>query len=72
MGGQTRSRILWASWMAGGGLVTSLIVWGLTGSAVWAVVALLASGPVLNAIGQVVVQPAQAARGAGRRPTRPR
>ena len=48
--------------MAGGGLAISTVVWYLTGSVGWAVVALLASGPVLNAVGQMIVQPARAIR----------
>ncbi len=66
MRASTRSKVLWASWMAGGGLTASLIVWLLTDSVVWALVALLASGPVLNAVGQMFVQPAQAVRNAAR------
>jgi hypothetical protein len=63
---QTRSKVLWALWMTGGGIATALVVWGLTDSLGWALVALLASGPVLNALGQMVVQPTRAARGAAK------
>jgi hypothetical protein len=52
--------------MTGGGVAISLVVWLLTGSAIWALVALLASGPLLNAIAQLVIQPARAVRGAAR------
>jgi hypothetical protein len=69
---KTRSRVLWAVWMTGGGIAASLVVWALTESVVWALVALLASGPVLNALGQMVVQPARSARGAIRDRDRPR
>lgn len=66
MGPQTRSKVRWAVWMTGGGIAASLVVWWLTDSVVWAIVALLASGPVLNTIGQMVAQPARAARDATR------
>jgi hypothetical protein len=56
----TRFKVLWTVWMAGGGLVTSAVVYAITGSVGWAVVGLLASGVFLNAIGQVVVQPMNA------------
>jgi hypothetical protein len=53
--------------MTGGGVAISIVVWALTGSVGWALIALLASGPVLNAVAQVVVQPTRAVKGAGRR-----
>jgi ABC-type Fe3+-siderophore transport system permease subunit len=56
----TRFKVLWTVWMAGGGLVTAVVVYAITGSVGWAVVALLASGVVLNAVGQAVVQPMNA------------
>jgi hypothetical protein len=63
---KTRSRVLWACWMTGGGVALSLVAWVLTGSVIWALVTLPASGPVLNAVGQMVVQPAQSVRNASR------
>jgi len=72
MRGNTRSRVLWACWMTGGGFALSLVVWVLTGTVVWALVALLASGPVLNAIGQMVVQPARTVRDTSRQQREPR
>jgi hypothetical protein len=48
--------------MTGGGIAIALVVWALTDSVGWAVLALLASGPVLNAVAQIVVQPTRAAR----------
>jgi hypothetical protein len=59
----TRFKVLWTVWMAGGGLVTAVVVYAITASIGWAVVGLLASGVVLNAVGQVVVQPTKAVRG---------
>jgi ABC-type Fe3+-siderophore transport system permease subunit len=56
----TRFKVLWTVWMAGGGLVTAVVVYAITGSVGWAVVGLLASGVVLNAVGQAVVQPMNA------------
>jgi ABC-type Fe3+-siderophore transport system permease subunit len=56
----TRFKVLWTVWMAGGGLVTWVVVYAITGSVGWAVVALLVSGVVLNAVGQAVVQPMNA------------
>jgi hypothetical protein len=53
----TRFKVLWTVWMAGGGLATSAVVYAITASVGWAVVGLLASGVVLNAVGQMVVQP---------------
>ena len=49
--------------MAGGGLATAAVVYAITASLGWAVVGLVVSGVVLNAVGQVVVQPMKAARG---------
>ena len=56
----TRFKVLWTVWMAGGGLVTSAVVYAITASVGWALVGLLASGVVLNAVGQMVVQPMKA------------
>ena len=47
--------------MGGGGLATAAIVLATTGSIGWAVLGLLASGVVLNAIAQIVTQPFKAA-----------
>jgi len=57
-----RFKVLWTLWMSVGGIASAVIVYGITGSPGWAVVGLLASGVVLNAIGQVVVQPFEAKR----------
>ena len=68
-----RSKMLWAAWMGGGGLVIGGVVYAMTRSVGWAVVALLAAGPVLNTVAQMVTQPIKAARGTSRvavRPTR--
>ncbi len=67
MNPSVQSKVLWAVWMTGGGIACFVIVYLLTESLGWAIVALLVSGVVLNAIGQAVVQPFNAARG-----TRPR
>ena len=67
----TRSRVAWASWMTGGGVAISVVVWLLTGSVGWALAAFVASGPVLNAAGQMVVRPAQAVVRAGRHRDKP-
>ena len=48
--------------MAGGGLATAAVVYAITASVGWAVVGLLASGIVLNAIAQVIVQPMKAVK----------
>jgi hypothetical protein len=56
-----RSKVLWALWMSGGGLAIAAAAYGLTGSAGWAILALFASGVVLNAIAQIVIQPIKAA-----------
>ena len=58
-----RYKVLWTVWMAGGGLATAAVVYAITASLGWAAVGLLVSGVVLNAVGQVVVQPMKAARG---------
>jgi 4-hydroxybenzoate polyprenyltransferase len=63
----TRSKIAWASWMTGGAVVLSVLAWEVTESVGWAIVALLAAGPVLNAVAQMVVRPVRAVR----RSTRP-
>ena len=59
----TRFKVLWTVWMAGGGLATAAVVYAISGSFGWAVVGLLASGVVLNAVGQVVTQPIMAVTG---------
>lgn len=61
----TRFTVLWAVWMGGGGLATFLIVWLLAGSIGWALLGLVGSGIVLNAIAQAVIQPVRAVRGPG-------
>jgi uncharacterized protein (DUF697 family) len=65
----TRFKVLWTVWMAGGGLVTAVVVYAITASVGWAVVGLLVSGVVLNAVGQVVVQPTKAVSGTRARET---
>ena len=50
----TRFKVLWTVWLAGGGLVTTVVVYAITASVGWALIGLLASGVVLNAVGQVV------------------
>ena len=40
--------------------MTSAVVYAITASVGWALVGLLASGVVLNAVGQMVVQPMKA------------
>lgn len=62
----TRFKVLWAAWMGAGGIATFLIVYFLTGSIGWALLGLLGSGIVLNAIAQMVIQPVRAVRGTGR------
>lgn len=57
-----RFNVFWTAWMGGGGVAAMIIVHAVTGSVGWAVVALLASGPVLNAVAQTVVRPIEAAR----------
>jgi hypothetical protein len=59
----TRFKVLWAVWMSGGGIATAVVVYMVTGSLGWATIGLLASGVVLNAIGQMVTQPIKAATG---------
>jgi hypothetical protein len=63
----TRFKVLWTIWMAGGGLAIAAIVYAITDSLGWTIVALLASGVVLNTIGQLVTQPIRAARANGPR-----
>ncbi|HVC03397.1 MAG TPA: hypothetical protein VND88_01860 [Candidatus Acidoferrales bacterium] len=63
---RTRFKVLWAVWMGAGGAATFLIVYLLTGSIGWALLGLLGSGIVLNAIAQMVIQPVRAVRGTGR------
>jgi hypothetical protein len=65
----TRFTVLWTIWMAGGGLITAAIVYTATDDWRWALAALLGSGVILNAVGQMAVQPFKAAT-ARRPPTR--
>jgi hypothetical protein len=58
---ELRSKVLWATWMSGGGIAGAVIAYLATGSLGWAIVTLLVSGVVLNAIAQVVTQPFNAA-----------
>lgn len=72
-----RSKWLWAAWMGGGGLVIAAVVYVITGSFGWALVALLAAGPILNAVAQLLTQPSKAVTratrtGGHRRPMRGR
>jgi hypothetical protein len=46
--------------MTGGAIVLAVLAWVLTDSVAWALVALVVAGPVLNAVGQMIVQPVQA------------
>ena len=62
---RTRSRLLWTVWMAGGGVTAGVVAWLVTASWLWTVIVVLASGPVLNTIGQMLMQPVRAARGHG-------
>jgi predicted Na+-dependent transporter len=48
--------------MAAGGIAATVFTYMATGNWGWAIVALLASGVVLNFIGQLVVQPIVATR----------
>jgi hypothetical protein len=64
----TRFKVLWTIWMAGGGLAAAAIVYKLTSSWWWTLGALLASGVVLNAIGQVITQPGRAVSASRQRP----
>ena len=59
----TRSKVMWAVWMTGGGLAIAALFYVLTGSLGWALVALLGSGVVLNTIAQMVTQPFKAVTG---------
>jgi len=59
----TRFKVLWTIWMAGGAVATGLIAYALTGSLFWTLIAVLCSGVVLNAIGQMVTQPIHAMKG---------
>jgi ABC-type Fe3+-siderophore transport system permease subunit len=58
-----RSRLLWTVWMCLGGVAVAATVYGITSSLGWAVIALVLSGPVLNAIGRAITQPTRAVRG---------
>jgi hypothetical protein len=64
----TRFKVLWTVWMSGGGIATAAIVYMLTASLGWAIAGLLASGVVLNAIAQIVIQPIKAVSGNPHRP----
>lgn len=66
MNSSTRSKVMWTLWMTGAGLTAAVVVLLATGSIWWAVLALIASGPVLNLIAQLLVQPAGAIRGSQR------
>ena len=59
----SRSRLLWTPWMGLGGVAIAATVYGILSSIGWAVIALVLSGPVLNAIGQAIAQPIRAVRG---------
>ena len=59
----SRFKVLWTVWMAGGGLTASAIAYAVTEDWRWALGALLRSGPVLNTVGQMIVQPFRAAGG---------
>ena len=50
----TGSKVAWTLWMTGGGITITVLVYLVSDSLGWAVVGLLASGVVLNAIAQVV------------------
>lgn len=63
----TTRRLIWAVWMGVGGVALAVFTWALTGSFLWALAALLAAGPVLNMVAQLVVRPAQAVRRSARR-----
>lgn len=65
-----RAKVMWAVWMSGGGIASAVIVYLLTDSLGWALVALLASGVVLNMLAQIVVQPFRAVSATGRRAAR--
>ena len=67
----TRFNVLWAIWMSGGGFGAATICYLVTGSWWWALGALIGSGVVLNAIGQVVTQPATAFAASRHRRSRP-
>ena len=62
------SKVMWALWMGGGGLAAAAIVYLRTDSLGWAAVTLLASGIVLNAIAQLILQPIKAVTGSRRFP----
>jgi hypothetical protein len=66
MAQSTRFKILWTVWMTCGGIATGIAVYSITRSVGWTIVGVLASGVVLNAIGQTFVQPVKAVRGARR------
>ncbi len=63
----TQFKILWTIWMVGGGLAAAVIAYAVTGDWRWTVGALLASGVILNTIGQIVTQPVKSVA-ASRRP----
>lgn len=53
----TRFKLVWAIWMTVGGVLVATLVLMTTDSWRWALVALLATGMVLNAIGSSARQP---------------
>jgi hypothetical protein len=59
----TRFKVLWAVWMSGGGIATTVIVYVVTGSLSWALLGLVASGILLIVIAQVVIQAGQGGEG---------
>lgn len=59
---EMKFKLLWTVWMAGGGVAAGVVTWLATASVLWTIVAVLGSGVVLNALGQMVVQPVRAAR----------
>ena len=62
----TRFKVLWTGWMTGGGIATGAIIYAVTRSVGWTIVRVLASGIVLNATGQVLIQPIRTMRRARR------
>ena len=62
----TRFKVLWTGWMTSGGIATGAIIYAVTRSVGWTIVGVLVFGIVLNAIGQVLIQPITAVRRARR------
>jgi hypothetical protein len=60
-------KVLWTIWMSVGGVAIAAIVYDITRSPGWAVVALIVSGTVLNAIGQAISQRLRAVLGSRHR-----